>query len=599
MLSEERKKELKNIIENKFNISLNDCCFVGSMPMEYFNMRKINDIDIITNRYTLDSIISKFNYHLFKDNDAEVYQFLGDIEFKFDFYKNYINICDNDIIYNSKYYIEDDGIKIIRLELLYASKNIRKAQHDIKDIISINKYIRNNPNNWNWDLIPKEIRKKIMLDNDFYTFWQRLLFIHNRENYITINLLGIKITFKKRIINNPIDRIVWYIPFKILRNDIRLLLYKIDNSINSFNNFITNINTINNNIFNEINYIKDNISLSNDLIKVCDTYNFLNYQRFESGDFCAYDTIVRYKFIEEYLTNNKSTYWKDIYIKMQTKRIGTFNLDAFYNLINSFISIGYDFDSNISCNKNKLLDDGSHRLALSLYFNNRYLSLKLTDREYLIRYYGIEWFKEVGFNEEEINNIEIAKDKLFYEKGIYFPAVIWSPIQDYFNDVEDYISKIEECKIISSLDINFNDLAEFKQFTSDVYKSDDIADWKVDYKFKMFVNYRPVVRIIYIEIPFPKYRKKDMNNHDISTEVERIKKLVRDEFKDKIEGYFPDVIIHIGDNFEHNRVINKVVDQTRPDQTRPNYYICNDYIHFYNNSKHKKIQPMLQYKIAA
>ena len=239
MLSEEIKKELKNIVENKFNISLNDCCFVGSMPMEYFNIRKINDIDIITNRYTLDSIISKFNYHLFKDNDAEVYQFLGDIEFKFDFYKNYINICDNDIIYNSKYYIEDDGIKIIRLELLYASKNIRKAQHDIKDIISINKYIRNNPNNWNWDLIPKEIRKKIMLDNDFYTFWQRLLFIHNRENYITINLLGIKITFKKRIINNPIDRIVWYIPFKILRNDIRLLLYKIDNSINSFNNFIT------------------------------------------------------------------------------------------------------------------------------------------------------------------------------------------------------------------------------------------------------------------------------------------------------------------------------------------------------------------------
>ncbi|ELV04618.1 Fe-S oxidoreductase, partial [Brachyspira hampsonii 30599] len=66
-----------------------------------------------------------------------------------------------------------------------------------------------------------------------------------------------------------------------------------------------------------------------------------------------------------------------------------------------------------------------------------------------------------------------------------------------------------------------------------------------------------------------KYRKKDINNHDISTKVERIKKLVRDEFKDKIDGYFHDVIIHIGDNFEHNRIINKGPDQTRPDQTRP------------------------------
>ncbi|WP_157147805.1 glycosyltransferase family 2 protein [Brachyspira pilosicoli] len=37
-------------------------------------------------------------------------------------------------------------------------------------------------------------------------------------------------------------------------------------------------------------------------------------------------------------------------------------------------------------------------------------------------------------------------------------------------------------------------------------------------------------------------------------------------------------------------------DQTRPDQTRPEI-ICNDYICIYNNSKYKKLQPML--KLAA
>ncbi|MBW5381640.1 hypothetical protein, partial [Brachyspira hampsonii] len=89
----------------------------------------------------------------------------------------------------------------------------------------------------------------------------------------------------------------------------------------------------------------------------------------------------------------------------------------------------------------------------------------------------------------------------------------------------------------------------------------------VEIKFDMFIKYKPIVKVIWIEIPFPKYRKKDINNHDISTKVERIKKLVRDEFKDKIDGYFHDVIIHIGDNFEHNRIINKGPDQTRPDQT--------------------------------
>ena len=43
-------------------------------------------------------------------------------------------------------------------------------------------------------------------------------------------------------------------------------------------------------------------------------------------------------------------------------------------------------------------------------------------------------------------------------------------------------------------------------------------------------------------------------------------------------------------------------DQTRPDQTRPDQTkinICNDYIYIYNNSKYKKLQPILQCEIAA
>ena len=41
-------------------------------------------------------------------------------------------------------------------------------------------------------------------------------------------------------------------------------------------------------------------------------------------------------------------------------------------------------------------------------------------------------------------------------------------------------------------------------------------------------------------------------------------------------------------------------DQTRPDQTRPDHKIISiDYLCYYNNLKYKKIQPMLQLKIAS
>ena len=41
----------------------------------------------------------------------------------------------------------------------------------------------------------------------------------------------------------------------------------------------------------------------------------------------------------------------------------------------------------------------------------------------------------------------------------------------------------------------------------------------------------------------------------------------------------------------------KIADQTRPDQTRPNFYTTHFYI--YNNTKNQKLQPMLQYTNAA
>ena len=43
--------------------------------------------------------------------------------------------------------------------------------------------------------------------------------------------------------------------------------------------------------------------------------------------------------------------------------------------------------------------------------------------------------------------------------------------------------------------------------------------------------------------------------------------------------------------------MEKSLDQTRPDQTRPEIIICSDYIYFYHNTNNQKLQPMLQYKM--
>ena len=54
---------------------------------------------------------------------------------------------------------------------------------------------------------------------------------HEDEKYIIVKILFIKITFKKKMPKSDIDAIVWWIPFKSLRNAVKNLLNNYDNEI--------------------------------------------------------------------------------------------------------------------------------------------------------------------------------------------------------------------------------------------------------------------------------------------------------------------------------------------------------------------------------
>ena len=63
----------------------------------------------------------------------------------------------------------------------------------------------------------------------------------NTDKYIIIKILFIKITFKKKPQKSDIDAIVWWIPFKNLRNAIRNIYYEYKNNINQSNSRIDNL----------------------------------------------------------------------------------------------------------------------------------------------------------------------------------------------------------------------------------------------------------------------------------------------------------------------------------------------------------------------
>ena len=65
---------------------------------------------------------------------------------------------------------------------------------------------------------------------------------------------------------------------------------------------------------------------------------------------------------------------------------------------------GYNNDSEIVCDKNLKLLDGSHRLALALYFGIPRLSVNIKDETHQVEY-SEKWFVNAGFTEDERNLI--------------------------------------------------------------------------------------------------------------------------------------------------------------------------------------------------
>ena len=94
------------------------------------------------------------------------------------------------------------------------------------------------------------------------------------EKYIIIKILFIKISFKKK--NKPpksdIDAIVWWIPFKNLRNKVRELYINNCNAINELTIINNNLNNQLDDIKNELKIIKDDIN------NIRDDINLSNYK---------------------------------------------------------------------------------------------------------------------------------------------------------------------------------------------------------------------------------------------------------------------------------------------------------------------------------
>lgn len=287
----------------------------------------------------------------------------------------------------------------------------------------------------------------------------------------------------------------------------------------------------------------------------------------KNGLFNRYDLAVRLLAIEEYY--KKNSFGFGLYQKMQERRVASNskvpkdranNLERFINLITSFERHGFINHFPIIINKHFELIDGSHRLALALYYQMGIIPALTNKMHFSERVdYGLNWFKNNGFSTTEIELIQERQLLMMDNFKKEFVAIIWPAAYRWHEQIVQKLAN--ENQVYYCGDLKFHDEKCFSDFVRRVYDLDDIASWKVDKKITIAKQFDLRCFVIKFFVTSPKYKRILISDKykGISMKVKDIKERIRRDVRSKIDNYFYDVIIHISDNEYETNQINQLI----------------------------------------
>lgn len=156
-----------------------------------------------------------------------------------------------------------------------------------------------------------------------------------------------------------------------------------------------------------------------------------------------------------------------------------------------------------------------------------------------------------------------------------FVGIIWNPAYKFKDEIDDIFSKYS--KVLHSVELDLKD--DYTPFVYDIYSEEDTAKWKIDKKVEHMREVEDKkIKVVFFEIDTSTQYFHDRKNCFVYTNVENMKKEVRDTYKDKIDNYFFDIIFHLTDNQKELDYTVKVLDKylkkiiTRDNLDRTDYY---------------------------
>lgn len=151
------------------------------------------------------------------------------------------------------------------------------------------------------------------------------------------------------------------------------------------------------------------------------------------------------------------------------------------------------------------------------------------------------------------NQFNACKDTLIDSiGGEIFSFILWEPCKQFQNDIYDYIKNVSTI-IVDKQHI----IKDIEKFVYNIYEL-DVRCHKpyLPKKIEMLSKYDTNIRVLFATIKHPFYDKQN-----VSQVAVRIKETIRQKYKDMIENYYKDIIIHVSDNPTEAKLIQNILFQ--------------------------------------
>ena len=270
------------------------------------------------------------------------------------------------------------------------------------------------------------------------------------------------------------------------------------------------------------------------------------------------DFACRYLAIKDYNDGNERGF--ELYEKMQNARIGDgYSKEAvakFKELIQSYKRNGYDKNSFIILDKNLTIIDGSHRIAMALYYNYSNITALILNKEVNVNY-SFDWFMKNNFSYDEVKLINKTGNELRRNILTPFSCIVWAPAVEFYAEITKDLSMFGD---VLSVKKTVYSSEEYKNVVKTIYAIDDIESWKIDKKLEYMAKYKSELISIDLLIDNPDYRIKTKTGLPLSRVGEYVKAAIREKYAKRINDYYFDIILHIGDNLYQSCYMRDVIN---------------------------------------